>query len=195
VLTFSISNFFYFILIYQRKSFIPFFKKIVCVFICWKDKFVSYFFMFIKDQYFHYFLYLSKKKLSFLYVSITNTCSLFVCFFFLDLPMANTTPIFFYIFMNDIFIVFFFISDKYLTQMYIKSYYRLYSFLPLLSFSNSNRHIFLLLLFRPISELFFLMINICLISDIIRPISVTKTQDKYLSLILSIISELFFLLS
>jgi len=40
------------------------------------------FFMFIKDQYFHYFLYLSKKKyLPFLYVSITNMCSLYVCFF------------------------------------------------------------------------------------------------------------------
>jgi len=75
--------------------------------------------MFIKDQYFHYFLYLSKKKLPFLYVSITNTCSLFVCFFFLDLPMANTTPIVFlyvsitnmyHLSMNDIFIVFFFLS-------------------------------------------------------------------------------------
>jgi len=81
---FSISNFFYFILIYQRKLFIPFFKKFVCVFICCNDKSVFYFFfMFIKDQYFYYFLCLSKKKniCLFLYVSITNMCSLFVCFF------------------------------------------------------------------------------------------------------------------
>ena len=40
-----------------------------------------------------------------MYQSQIRVPCLFV-FFFLDLPMANTTPIFFYVSMNDIFIVF-----------------------------------------------------------------------------------------